>query len=346
MASEAGKPTYQLLYSIAVAVSGITTLLTPWLIRAAEPTAAAVDRKLPRSLQTFVALYGTWLEKLRASPADEHTNRIRQLVRWLVVDAIVVTAIIIGASLELDTISSWAQQQFQLSPNLSTALVVAGAALVSAPFWIGMVRVSRVLGFELASRVFPDAKMEQADLAAAPRRLLVVTLQLAIVLLVGIPLVAITQPFVPTLRGAAVLVFLLALLAMAFWRNAANLQGHTRAAAQAMVQAIGRQTRKGRAMEANQLEAQQQLDEVNRIITGLGSPVSVELQPGSPAVGKTLAEVKLRGLTGATVLAIERERDSVVVPSGRERLEAGDVLAVAGTHAAIEAAKELLAARE
>ena len=157
MASAEARPTYELLYSIAVAVSGITTLLTPWLIRAAEPTAAIVDRELPRSLQTFVALYGTWLEKLQSSPVDEDTNRVRQLVRWLVVDAVVVAAIIIGASLELDTISSWAQQQFQISPNMSTAFVVAAAAFVSAPFWIGMVRVSRVLGFELANRVFPVA---------------------------------------------------------------------------------------------------------------------------------------------------------------------------------------------
>jgi CPA2 family monovalent cation:H+ antiporter-2 len=340
----ANDATHKLLYTIAVAVSGITTLLTPWLIQAAEPVAAYVDRKLPRSLQTFVALYGTWLENLRASNVDEHTAHIRQLVRWLVVDAICVTAIIIAASLQMDRIRSWAEQQFSLSHDWSTLLVVAGGAVVSSPFWGGMIRVSRVLGFELASRVFPDSQPDKTDLAAAPRRLLVVTLQLAIVLLVGVPLVAITQPFVPTLRGAAVLVLLLALLALSFWRNAANLQGHARAAAQVMVQAIGRQTRTGRAMEANQLESQQKLDEVNRIITGLGSPVSIELHAGSSVVGRTLAEVKLRGLTGATILAIERGGESVVVPAGSERLRAGDVLAVAGTHASIELARELLAA--
>jgi K+:H+ antiporter len=175
---------------------------------------------------------------------------------------------------------------------------------------------------------------------------LVVTLQLAIVILVGIPLVAITQPFVPTLRGAAVLAFLLALLAVAFWRNANNLQLHARAAAQTMVQALGRETRKGRALEADQRAAQEKLDDVNRIVAGLGSPVSIELQPTSSAVGRTLAEVKLRGLTGATILAIGREGDSVVVPAGSERLRAGDVLAVAGTHSAIEAARELLAAED
>jgi CPA2 family monovalent cation:H+ antiporter-2 len=346
MAGEEFRSNYEVLYSVAITVSGITTLLTPWLIRAAEPTAAYVDRKLPRSLQTFVALYGTWLEGLKTAPADQQTNRIRLLIRWLIVDAIVVAAIIIGASMELKSISSWAQQQFQLPPNGSTAVVVATAALISAPFWIGMVRMSRVLGFELATRVFPKAKLQQTDLAAAPRRLMIVTLQLAIVLLIGIPLVAVTQPFVPTLRGAAVLMFLLALLAFAFWRNATNLQGHTRAAAQAMLQAIGRQTLTGRAMEETQRESQQKLDEVNRIITGLGSPVSIELRRGTSVVGRTLAEIKLRGLTGATILAIERRGESVVVPAGNERLRAGDVLALAGTHAAIDAARELLAAED
>jgi CPA2 family monovalent cation:H+ antiporter-2 len=62
-------------------------------------------------------------------------------------------------------------------------------------------------------------------------------------------------------------------------------------------------------------------------------------------VGKTLAQIELRGLTGATVLAIQRGDRSVLVPSGHERLEAGDVLAIAGTRDAVEAAKTLLAAR-
>ena len=42
--------TDNLLYSIAVAVSGITTLLTPWLIRAAEP-----DGRLGRSQAAALA---------------------------------------------------------------------------------------------------------------------------------------------------------------------------------------------------------------------------------------------------------------------------------------------------
>jgi len=39
------------------------------------------------------------------------------------------------------------------------------------------------------------------------------------------------------------------------------------------------------------------------------------------------------------VLAISRGGDSIVVPPAGERLQAGDILALAGSHDAIEAAK-------
>ncbi|HEY3393651.1 MAG TPA: cation:proton antiporter, partial [Lacipirellulaceae bacterium] len=329
--------TDNLLYSIAVAVSGITTLLTPWLIHVAQPTAAWVDKKLPRPLQTFGALYSSWLEQLRSGSADGQTNRIRRSIRWLIVDAVLVAAIIIGASIEMERIADFVEDHLNIPEKWTRLAVIAGAALLAAPFLIGLVRTARFLGFELAGRVFPAAEAKSLDLAAAPRRLLIVTLQLAIILLIGVPLVAITQPFVPPLRGAAVLLFVLLLLAFAFWRGAANFQGHTRAAAEALAESLTRQTREGRATGTDHAN-----EEANKIFAGLGSPTPVELEAGSPAIGKTLADIRLRGLTGATVLAIRRGEQSVLIPSGQEQLQEGDVLAVAGSHHAIQAAKQLL----
>jgi CPA2 family monovalent cation:H+ antiporter-2 len=332
--------TDNLLYSIAVAVSGITTLLTPWLICGAQPTAAWVDRKLPRSLQTFAALYASWMEQLRKRPADDQGGRFRRAIRWIIVDAVIVVAVVIGASVEMDRIAAMARSRLDLLERSTRMLVVAAAAILSAPFWIGLVRMARYLGFELATMAFPAVEREQLDLAAAPRRLLIVTLQLAIVLVIGVPLIAITQPFLPPFRGAAVLLLVLLLLAFAFWRGATNLQGHTRAAAEALAEALTRQTRIGRKTSSEN----HALVDANRILMGMGSPVPVELQPNNAAVGKTLAELRLRGLTGATVLAIRRGEESVLVPSGHERLQAGDVLAIAGTQDAVEAAKVLLSA--
>ncbi len=284
--------TDRLLYSIAVAVSGITTLLTPWLIRVAGPTAAWVDKKLPRALQTFSALYSSWLEQLRVEPTDGRSARNRRAIRWLIVDAVMVAAVIIGASVEMERIATFAQNRINVPENWTRLVVVVGAVLAAAPFGIGLVQMARALGFELSNRAFPAVEGEHVDLAAAPRRLLVVTLQLTILLLVGVPLIAITQPFLPPFRGALVLLFVVVLLAIGFWRGAANFQGHARAAAQALAEALASQTKKGRAQGSSHW-----LEGANRVLTGLGSPVPVEVPPGSRVVGKTLAQIQLRGLT-------------------------------------------------
>ena len=47
---------------------------------------------------------------------------------------------------------------------------------------------------------------------------------------------------------------------------------------------------------------------------------------------------------GATVLAIIRQGEQVLVPSGHDRVLAGDLLAVAGSEDAIAAAREAIAA--
>ena len=330
--------TDHLLYSIAVAVSGMTTLLTPWLIRAADGTASFIDRKLPRRIQTFLGLYGSWVSQLGTGAVDARRLRIRRLVRWLAVDATFLAVIVVGTSLQMSDFSSTVRESFGVTPRVAEILTAIGALVVAAPFLVGLLRVARFLGFEIANLAFPP-ESSALDYAAAPRKLLVVTVQLAIVVVVGLPLVAITQPFLPPLPGAVVLLLALSLLAISFWRGAANFQGHAKAAAQLIAEALARQTRDDRALHV----ANNPLAEVNRMMTGLGSSIPVALKHGSPAVGRTLADINLRGLTGATVVAIQRGADeAVVVPAGNERLLAGDLLAIAGTEEALEAARRLL----
>jgi CPA2 family monovalent cation:H+ antiporter-2 len=68
----------------------------------------------------------------------------------------------------------------------------------------------------------------------------------------------------------------------------------------------------------------------------------VRLADDSHAVGKSLASLDVRGLTGATVLAIARLDGAGLVPTGKETLQAGDVLALAGAPEAVAAARLLL----
>jgi len=330
--------TGEFLYPVAVAVSALTTLLTPWMIRASEPIAGWVDRKLPRPLQTFAALYGSWLEELRARrPAATAMAGLRRLLRLLVLDAALIAALIVATSASIHRIVAFARDRLGMSEVVARWLVVAAAAALSAPFCIGVVRVSRKLGVTLARLALPAEKHKRVDLAAAPRRMLVVTFQLAGVLLVGTPLLALTQPFLPAAAGAAVLALLVVVLGVAFWQSATNLQGHVRAGAEVVLEALAAQSRPRPAPTAADT-----LEQVHQLLPGLGALAAVRLDPGTAVIGRTLAQVNLRGRTGATVLAITRTDGGVLVPTAKERLRAGDVLAVAGTHEAIEAARAAL----
>src|SRR6185503_19060437 len=120
---------------------------------------------------------------------------------------------------------------------------------------------ARALGNRLARRAFADAQKGKVDPADAPRRALVILVQIAVVLAVGIPVVAITQPFLPPHQGAFVLVVLTLILLVALWRNASNLQGHARAGAQIIASALAEQM----ASTDGAPGEPKQLDDVNAI---------------------------------------------------------------------------------
>jgi CPA2 family monovalent cation:H+ antiporter-2 len=329
--------TRDFLYPIAVAVSAITTLTTPWLIRAAEPFARWVDRKLPHPLQTFAALYGAWLERLRGRPNTRRDARVTRIVRLLALDALVLSALIAVWALELDTAVQGLTRTVAMAPTVARVLVVGVGCLIALPFVIGIGRLSKRLGAVLAATAIPHTS-GKVDLEAAPRQVLVVTLQLGAALVAGAVVLALTQAFLPLYVGAAVLVVLLCGYGLVIWRRATNLDSHVAAGAQAVVEALARHARSGSSTAAHDGE----MEKIHRLLPGLGAPVALRLLDTSPGVGRSLAELDLRGRTGATVLAISRGGEAIVAPGAAERLRPGDVVGVAGTEEAVAAARGIL----
>jgi CPA2 family monovalent cation:H+ antiporter-2 len=249
----------------------------------------------------------------------------------------------------------------EFAPDTARLAVLAGAAALATPLTIGLLRTARGLGQAIALRALP-APTRGVDLGGAPRRAFLVTWQLVMVAMVGVPLVALTQPFLPKHLGTVIFFGALVVLAIAFWRSATNLQGHTKAGAEVIVAALAKQMA-GRAGEPDEPvphrrrasdsgtepatlaaapEQVRTLSGIYDLIPGLGQPVSIEVGPDDYAVGRSLSELDLRDRTDATVLVIVRSGESVILPVGKEVLKAGDVLALAGAEAAVLKAKALL----
>jgi CPA2 family monovalent cation:H+ antiporter-2 len=68
----------------------------------------------------------------------------------------------------------------------------------------------------------------------------------------------------------------------------------------------------------------------------------LQLTEDSPAVGRTLGDLNLRGKTGATVIAVTRGGHTKVSPGAKYTLEPGDTIVLLGTPEKIERAQEFL----
>lgn len=191
------RATGDFLYPVAVAVSAITTLTTPWLIRASGPVASAIDQRLPKPLQTFVGLYGSWVEQLGTAPRVNQ-SRVRRLAGLLLLDA-VISRRDRRRRVALSALDRGSRDGSYLNlPETVVSLGVVGIAIaLCLPFGIGIVRCSRSLGVELAERALPPAGPDRLDLGLAARKALIVSLEVLMLAAVVLPVVAITQPLLP-----------------------------------------------------------------------------------------------------------------------------------------------------
>jgi CPA2 family monovalent cation:H+ antiporter-2 len=340
--------TRDFVHPVAVVVSVLTTLTTPWLVRASGPVADFVEHRMPRSLQTFLALYATWLEQLRRGPRERSGRaRIRRFVWLLLIDAGLLLAVIIVATSAVGAAERFAIDRFAL-PETTTRLIVAGLAVAMAtPLLAGIVRVADRLAHAISEVALPLAAEGTLDFAAAPRRAFLVALRLVLLLLIGLPLVVLVQPWLGGWWAPTALVLAAAVAAVSVWRGAENLDGHVRAGSQTIVEVLARQSKAGvsSARASNGAPTEDPaaaLSVVTNLLPGLGVLAPVTLDSTSAAVGKTLGELDLRLHTGATVLAIVRGSGSIVAPGDDERLLEGDIVAVAGATEAVQAATTLL----
>ncbi|MGH8042429.1 MAG: cation:proton antiporter [Rudaea sp.] len=144
------KVTSDFLYPIVVAVSAITTLFTPYLIRAADPLSRRLRLLLPYSLRRILRLYTEWLQSLRFV-GDRAA--IAAMVRRILLQAFVnfcLVAAIFGAGAYLAR--ARAQEIAAVLPSraFANALVWGAALTLSLPFLIAAYRKLKALAMLLA----------------------------------------------------------------------------------------------------------------------------------------------------------------------------------------------------
>ncbi len=144
------KVTSDFLYPTVVAVSVITTLLTPYLIRLADPLSRKMAEVMPNKLSSVFNLYTNWLENLQPhGDRAEISKIIRRILLQVIVNLALVAAIFIAGGFFSDSLgrsmAGWiADRQMQ------TAIVWGGALLLSLPCLIAVYRKLQALSMIVA----------------------------------------------------------------------------------------------------------------------------------------------------------------------------------------------------
>jgi CPA2 family monovalent cation:H+ antiporter-2 len=144
------KVTSEFLYPIVIAVSAITTLLTPYLIRLADPLSAKAAKSMPQAAANLFGRYTAWLQSMQLEGDKAALAKIvfRILLQVLVNCALVAAVFLAGAffvaSIE-ETLLAWISEK-----EMRKAAVWGGALVISLPFLIATYRKLRALSMLLA----------------------------------------------------------------------------------------------------------------------------------------------------------------------------------------------------
>ena len=208
--------TSSFLYPVAVAVSVLTTLMTPYLIRAADPLSLKLAQVVPDRLSRVFGLYGEWLRNIQ--PQGEGALLaaiIRKILMQVGVNLALVIAIFFAGGYFAPRISRYLQGWI-LEPSWQKGMIWGAALLLSLPFLIAAYRKLKALSMLLAEM---GVKPEMAGRhTQRVRRVISEVIPILSLLVIFLLLSALSASILPTNELLVVIAVVAAGVAAVLWR--------------------------------------------------------------------------------------------------------------------------------
>ena len=318
--------TSRFLYPIAVTVSAITTLATPYLIRSSDTMVARFEKAAPRNLTGLLEVYTRWLSNVGAAQSKNIGNQL--LRRWAVmmlVNLLLVAGLFIAGAFIADAQPAWLMPITGNHEEGVRALIWLVAAVCSLPLIIATYRKLQAFGMLLAElRVRKDVSGERrTGLQAIVSNAILI----AGTLIMGLFLVALSSTILQSGRALLLVLVIVGILTVILWRTFIRIYSKAQLAVQEVFAAPPSHEPRHRTLPSFLEEA-----ELERM----------EVGPRSAAANKLISELQLRTATGASIVAIQRNGKNILNPNPSEELLPGDHLLLIGDTAQLTAAKELL----
>ena len=312
------------MYQITVAVSLVTTILNPFMLRLSEPLGEWTERRLGVRVLGKLETYRGFVAKYRFGTRPDVAGRraVRRHVAVLAILAVLVFAVAFAmsalASRDWSAFSrffdAYKQFIFCLAANLFAAAALAPAVVVA-----------KRLGGDLGELLFGGERAKWRDSMQMAVRLLVVIVVMAL-FFVEVSMLNVSLAPQGTWAKLAIFAILLAAGALG-WKRSLRL---ARLAARRVRSAMNQDeldASRGGAVDGGQ---------------GIGGVSRIAIPEGSGAIGSTLRSLDIRARTGTLVISVERDGEVTGNPGAEWAFEKGDILVVLGDESQVASLRSIL----
>lgn len=320
--------TSKFLYPIAVAVSVVTTLLTPYLIRSTDGVVHWFDRMAPKPVVNTLEIYTRWVGQLGGQRESSFAAKlIRRWIGQMSLNAALITAVFIAAAYVERNPPGWLSGQ-RFGEETLKAMLWLAAVLVSLPMFIATFRKLEALGLLLAELKVSEAAAGKRT--GAIRAVVAQVVPIAGMATLGLLVLVLSSTLLPSLHILLVLLAIVACVTWLLWRSFIKVYSKAQVAlSETLAQAPAPRMEPHLPVALPTLLREADLE-------------TVTLAADSPAAGKLIRELELRTRTGASIVGIERGGANLINPGPDEDLQPGNQILLLGTPAQLAAAKVAL----
>lgn len=297
--------TSDFLYPIVVAVSVITTFLTPYMIRLAEPAYNFVDNHLPSSWKKFLQRYST-----NSSTVVNHENLWKKLLiaitRITIVYSIVIISII---AIFFRFIIPFLEKSL---PSLWASILGAIITIICISPFLRAIMVKKNRSVEYMT-LWYENKANRAPLIST----IVIRIMIAALFIIFV-ISGLFKASIGIVSGIAVLTILLII-----WSRRLKKQS-------ILIERRFFQNLHSRDIRAEYL-GEKKPAYAGRLLSHDLHLADIEVPEESSWAGKTLQELNLGKTYGVHIASILRGKKRINIPGGNERIFPSDKLQVIGT---------------
>jgi CPA2 family monovalent cation:H+ antiporter-2 len=319
------KVTSGFLYPIAVAVSAVTTLLTPYFIKSADGFASYFDRRAPRSFVNALGVYTNWVGALGQRHPSMSTRLIRRWFAQMGLNAALIAGVFIAAAYVGKHPTGW-MLNLKLDRDWLQGGLWLAAAILSLPMSIATIRKLQALGLLIAETKVSEAAAGKRT--PAIRAIVAQFIPIAGTVILGLYIIVLSSTLLPTFEVFLVLLVLVLIITWLLRRSFIRVYSKAQVALEETF-AQPPPTRPVSAAPFPPLLHEANLERV---------PIAAE----SAAAGRLIRELQLRAETGASIVGIERPGANIINPGPDEELQQGDQVLLLGTRAQLDSAKNAL----